>query len=357
MKRIRVGIIGQGRSGRNIHAVVFNTEKLKEKFQLAAVADLDIARCKESCEENPGCKAYTDFREMLKDSSLDLIVNASQSPDHVPFSIEAMEAGHAVLCEKPLARTVSEADRVIAASKRTGQFFAVFQQSRFAPTFRKVLEVMNSGVLGRIVMVRVVFNGFSRRWDWQTLQDMNAGSLLNTGPHPLDQALQFFGNVDPETVFCRMDRANTWGDAEDHVKVILTAKGHPVIDMEVSSCAPPGQRVYEVYGTNGTLHGSHSELEWRFFDPADAPAHHLIREPLPDRAYCSEKLSFTTEKWTSSEQGMDFSYRTIKLYENLYDALVNGGKLEVTLEQVRRQIAVIEECHRQNPLSKLPLGV
>lgn len=353
MKKITVGIIGQGRSGRGIHAVALNNQKLKDKFDLVAVADLQAERCTETCEEHPGCKAYTDFREMLKDPAIDLIVNASQSPDHVPFSIEAMEAGRHVLCEKPLARAVSEVDRAVATAKKTGKLFAVFQQSRFAPTFLKLKEIMESGALGRVVMVKLAWNGFGRRWDWQTLQDMNGGSLLNTGPHPLDQALQLFGNVDPERVFCVMDRANTFGDAEDHVKVILQAKGHPVIDLEISSCAPEGQHVYEVYGANGALWGSHNELEWKYFSPADAPEQHLIRTPLEGRQYCSEKLSFYHGKWTSSELGMEFDYRTVKYYEDLYEALVNGKTMAVTLEHVRRQIAVIEECHRQNPLSKL----
>ena len=187
MKKIRVGIIGQGRSGRDIHSVSLERPKLKERFELAAVADRIPERCSESCANHPGCRAYTDYRELLKDSSLDLIVNATQSPDHVGISIEALEAGHAVLSEKPLARHVADVDRVLDAAKRTGQFFAIFQQSRFAPAFRKVREVMNSGILGRIVMVKMAFNGFARRWDWQTLQEMCAGNLLNTGPHPLDQ--------------------------------------------------------------------------------------------------------------------------------------------------------------------------
>ncbi len=353
MKKIRVGIIGQGRSGRGIHAVSLIRPKLRNLFEIGAVADRIPERCKETCEENPGCKAFTDYRKMLQDSSLDLIVNASQSPDHVPISMEALKAGHAVLSEKPLARKVSEVDKLAKTVKSSKQFFAVFQQSRFAPTFRKIREIMDSGVLGRIVMVKIAFNGFARRWDWQTLQDMNAGSLLNTGPHPLDQALQFYGDADPEQIVCLMDRVNSFGDAEDHVKLLLSGKGHPSIDLEISSCAPPTPFVYQVYASCGSLNATHSEIEWRYFDPSSAPEQHLIRTPLPGRVYCSEKLELYQEKWTSTEQGMEFNYRTEKYYEDLYQALVNGRPMEVTFAQVRRQIAVIEECHRQNPFPKL----
>lgn len=353
MRKIRVGIIGQGRSGRNIHSASLERPKMRDRFEVVAVCDLIEERCNESCEVHSGCKAYTDYREMLKDKSIELIVNASQSPDHVDISIEALEAGFAVLSEKPLARHVADVDRLAEAVKRTGNFFAVFQQSRFAPTFRKVKEVMDSGVLGRIVMVKVAFNGFARRWDWQTIQDMCAGNLLNTGPHPLDQALQLMGDVDPDKIVCVMDRANTWGDAEDHVKLLMTKAGYPTIDLEISSCSMFNPYVYMVYGTNGCLSGDHTKLDWRWFDPEEAPEHELVREPMEGRAYCSEKLDFYNASWTSSEEGTGFNSRVEKLYFNLYDAMVNGKPLEVTLDQVRRQIAVIEECHRQNPLSKL----
>ena len=352
MKKIRVGIIGQGRSGRNIHGVSLERPKLREKFEIAAVADLRPDRTRESCENNPGCKAYTDYREMLKNPELDLIVNASMSPDHTGISIEALEAGYAVLSEKPLARHVADVDRLSDANRRTGRFFAVFQQSRFAPAFRKIREVMDSGILGRIVQIRMAFNGFARRWDWQTLQDMCAGNLLNTGPHPLDQALQLMGDIEPDRIFCLMDRAHTFGDAEDHVKLLMSAQGHPSVDLEISSCSMYNPHVYSVYGTCGCLAGSHTELEWKYFLPEEAPEQHLIRTPLDNRAYCSETLSFYEGKWTSSPEGADFNSRVERFYENLYGALVHGTPLEVTLEQVRRQIAVIEECHRQNPLPK-----
>ena len=352
MKKIRIGIIGQGRSGWDIHGVALKRPKLMERFQVVAVSDRLPDRMEDAAKEF-SCKKYEDYRDLLKDPEVELVVNASQSPDHIPLSIEAMEAGKMVLCEKPLAPNVEAVEKLEAAIARTGKFFAVFQQSRFAPTYRKVLEVMNSGLLGRIVMVKVAFNGFARRWDWQTLQSMHAGPLLNTGPHPLDQALQLMGNVMPEKIVCYMDRANTFGDAEDHVKVLMSAAGHPVVDLEVSSCSLFNPYVYQVYGTCGSLLGDHNKLQWKFYDPQEAPVQKLIRTPLEGRAYCSEELSFYEGEWSTSKEGADFHSRVEKFYLNLYDAILHGAPLEVPLCQVKRQIAVIEECHRQNPLSRL----
>lgn len=352
MKKIRIGIIGQGRSGWSIHGDAFTRPKLKELFQVVAVCDRIKERTEDAVKAH-GCKVYTDHKKLLKDPKVDLVVNCTQSLDHIAVSIEALKAGKMVLCEKPLCRHVADVEKLEAAIKKSGKFFAVFQQSRFAPTYRKVLEIMNSGVLGRIVMVKIAFNGFARRWDWQTLQDMCAGSLLNTGPHPLDQALQLMGDVDPDKITCYMDRANTYGDAEDHVKLLMSAKNHPVIDLEVSSCTHFQQYVYQVYGTNGSLTGDHNKLQWKWFDPSEAPIQKLIREPLEGRQYCSEQLQFYEGSWQTSEEGAAFQSRVEKFYMNLYSAITKGTPMEVPLHQVKRQIAVIEECHRQNPLSKL----
>jgi len=352
MKVIRVGIIGQGRSGRDIHAEYL--KQVPRRFRIVAVADFLKDRCLRA-EREYGCESVQDYRDLLKRRDLDLIVNASFSHMHVPITAEALKAGFNVVCEKPLARRVAEVDKLISLSRKRGKLLAVFQQSRFAPYLQKVRQVIDSGILGRVVMIKIAFNGFARRWDWQTLQEMNGGSLLNTGPHPLDQALCLFdpGLSMPE-VWCRMDRANTFGDAEDHVKVLLTGKGQPTIDLEISSCCAYPLYAYQVYGTRGSLTGRTNHLEWRYFNPARAPRQRLLRDPLPGPSYCSEKLPWREGCWDQPKSITNlFHYLSGRFYDNLYRVLTRGAPLEVTLPQVRRQIAVIEECHRQNPLSRL----
>lgn len=351
MPRIRVGVIGQGRSGHDIH--VRALKLMPAKYKLVAVADPLEGRCDDAVNAT-GCEAYKDYKEMLKRDDLDLVINSSPSHLHVPYTLEILDAGFNVLTEKPLARRVSDVDKMIAKAKETGKLFAVFQQSRFAPYFRQAKKVADSGVLGRIVQVKIAFNGFARRWDWQTLQEFDAGNLLNTGPHPLDQALRFWDSEEMPKVTCIMDRANTFGDAEDHVKLIMHGEGRPTIDLEISSCAPYSNFTYQLYGTLGGLTGTMREMEWKFYKPVEAPEQKLIREPLPNRAYCRETLKWHIKKWTVPESQADlFRFISRSFYNNLYKALTQGAPLAVTPEQVRQQVAVIEECHRQNPLSRM----
>jgi len=347
-KRIRVGIIGQGRSGYAIHADHLRRDR---RYRIVAVVD-PIPERRKQAEQEFGAESYADYRQMLDRKDLDLVVNATPSHLHVPVTLEFLRAGFNVLCEKPLARRVADVDRLIRAAKKAGKLLAIYQQSRFAPYFVQIRKVIQSGVLGRIVMIRCTWNGFSRRWDWQTLQEYDGGNLLNTGPHPLDQMLQLFGDGKPE-VKCVMDRTNTFGNAEDHVKVLLTKKGHPTIDLEISSCAAYSPYTYLVYGTRGGLIATQSQVTWKYYNPARAPRQQLIRDPLPNREYCREKLPWTERKWTVPKSKSDlFRYMAAEFYKHLYATLTEGAPLVVTPEQVRRQIAVIEECHRQNPLPR-----
>jgi predicted dehydrogenase len=350
--KIKVGIIGQGRSGRDIHG---NTlKRLQEKYTIAAVAD-PLEERQARARNEYGCAAYASWLDMIEQEQLDLVVNASPSHQHVPISLELLNRGFHVLCEKPLARTTEEVDRLIEASEKSGKLLAVFQQSRYQPAFQQIRKVIASGVLGRIVQVDFSLNGFSRRWDWQTLQKNNGGNLMNNGPHPLDQALQLFGTDALPQVTCMMDRANTFGDAEDYVKVILRGEGRPVIDLEVSSCCAYPNDLFNIQGTNGGLKGNTERLEWRYFKPEEAPRQQLTEEPIIDEkgmpAYCRETLTWYTDSWTLSlpEGTSSFGYMCESLYLMLYRTLVEGAELEITPQQVRQQLWVIEECRRQNP--------
>lgn len=358
METIRVGIIGQGRSGRDIHGVYLKTDA---QYRIVAVAD-PITERRERAITEYGCDAHADYHELLARKDLDLVVNATFSYLHVPITREALLAGHNVLCEKPLARKVADVDDLIATAEKAGRTFAIFQQSRFAPYFRQVRQVIDSGVLGRIVQISIAFSGHARRWDWQTLTDFDGGSLLNTGPHPLDQALALFGEGEPE-VWCRMDcTEGSAGPAENHVKLLLSGPGKPLIDLEISSVNAYPTGLYRIYGSRGGMKLSASEASWRYYDPATAPELVLQRDPLVKAdgtpAYPREEITWQTGSWPEAkadDTAVDYvaanpdSNMTADFYAMLHRTLTTGAPLEVTPQQVRRQIAVVEACRRQNP--------
>ena len=353
MKKLNVAIIGQGRSGRDIHAKHILTDT--ERFKIVAIVDAIEDRRKRAAAEY-GCDTYETYQELFDRSDIDFVMNASFSQMHAPITIDLLNHGFNVLTEKPCAKTPEDVQAMIDAAKKNNRMFAVFQQSRFAPYFEKVKDVIDSGALGRIVQISINFNGYARRWDWQCCQDFNAGSLYNTGPHPMDQALNLLDYYEGKpSVFCKMDRANTFGDAEDYVKVILTAPDRPLIDVEISSCDAYPSFTYKVQGTRGGLKGDMAHIDWKYYSEHEAPKQKLIKTPLQNAeglpAYCSEKLIWSEESW-NTDGPRTFTYAVKRYYDTIYNYLVDGTPLVITPEQVKQQIDVMNQCHLQNPLSK-----
>lgn len=354
MRKLKLAILGQGRSGRNIHGAYLKTNT--EQFEIAYVVD-PIELRRQRAKEEYGCEVLETYQELFDKTDIDFVVNATPSYLHPRISIDLLNHGFNVLSEKPFARTAKEVDDIIDAAKKNNRMIAIFQQSRFAPYYEQVRRVIDSGVLGRLIQVSIEFNGYARRWDWQCCQDFYGGSLLNTGPHPLDQALDILNYREGmPNIMCKMDRVNTFGDAEDYVKLILTAPDRPLIDLEISSCDAYPSFTYNIMGSHGGLKGGMNEIRWRYFKPEEAPEQHIIRTPLCDKdgypVYCSEQLKWYEEEWSTENTGT-FTDAVDKLYQMVYNHLVNGAELVVTPQQVRQQIAVIEECHKQNPLSRM----
>ena len=335
---IRVGIAGLGRSGWNIHANMLRN--MGDKFRIVAVTDKEISRLKEA-EETLGCRVYDQYEELLGDAEVELVIVAMPSHLHAPYSIAALRAGKAVLCEKPMAPSLEEADEMIRVSKETGRLLTVFQNRRYSKDFVKVREVIGSGKLGRIVQIRIALNGFGRRWDWQTLKEFGGGTLNNNGIHLIDRAMVLINEKEPE-IFCHLDRALTLGDADDHVKVILKAPGEPLVDIELTSaCAYPTEN-WLVMGTQGTLVGTATELRWKYIDPAELPHREVDRKPTPDRSYNREDLHWYEETWSAAD---DPGMGEAAFYVDLYNTIRKGASLAVTPESVRERIALLQKCH------------
>ena len=342
---LQVGIAGLGRSGWSIHAELL--APITDKFQIAAVADADPARRQEATDRF-GARAYETFESLLADDQIELIVVALPSFLHASATQAALEAGKHVVCEKPMAVTLDEADQMIAVAQRTGKTLTVFQQRRYNPDFVKVREIIQSGILGRIVHIQLTESKFTRRWDWQTLQKYGGGSLNNTGPHFMDQALQLFGPAQPE-VFCRLDRTLTLGDADDHVQILLKAEGAPTVGIEISSCDAFPPSTWRVLGTQGGLEGTTRRLTWRWIVPDELPPRTLDIRPTPDRSYNRDELTWHEDTWELTSD-LQSAYRGF--YHDLYATLRQGAPLQITPESVRRVMWLQETCHQLSPLAQ-----
>lgn len=354
-KVIRVGIAGLGRSGYSIHANAL--AKMYDKFEIVAAADLNSVN-RNDAENEFGVVTYNDYSELLENGGFDLFVNALPTPMHAQGTIDAFNAGYNVVSEKPLAGTLEDVDAMSAAAEKAGKLFAPFQQNRFQPFFFKIEEIINSGVLGKLIHIRSNWSGFRRRWDWQTLKKNFGGSLFNTGPHAVDQALALMNWSENIKVFCRMSYNNKLGgDAEDFCALTLYGDNLPTCEIVISAFVGHEENRYTISGEYGCLWGSELELKWKYYNPGEAPKQKMWPNWSENRSYPYEELAFEEKTWKLSDADLkNASGYTLKslpegryyFYDNIYDVLTHGADLLITLPQVRQQIAIIEESHRQN---------
>jgi len=357
---IRVAIAGQGRSGHPIHYGVL-TNRFREQFQVVAVADQIKSRTQEAAAE-VGARTYSDYSSMINDGGFDLLINALPPIHHVPATVQALASGFHVVCEKPIAATVADLDLMEKEAISSGRHLIPVQNNRPQPFFRKIREVLDSGVLGKTLLVQSYWGSFRRRWDWQVFQANHGGALFNTGPHAIDHALILFGEQSEPDVFCRMDCNNPFGgDADDQCLVTLFDKQRkaPVVEVLISQYLAYSPNRYNICGTHGGLSGDETQLNWRYFLPEEAPKQALWDRWSVDRTYPDETLPWREEAWSLPKRddmgAVGYTIQSflsgVKLfYDNVYEVIECGGNLEFTVAQSRRQLQVLEECLRQNPL-------
>ncbi|MBN2451688.1 MAG: Gfo/Idh/MocA family oxidoreductase [Lentisphaeria bacterium] len=344
---IRVGILGLGRSGWGIHRRVM--AGIGDRFRIVAVTDALPERLSRSAAEI-GCRAYRNVRALLADPEVEMVVVSTFNHLHAPHALRALAAGKHVLCEKPFGLTTADVDAMSAAAAKAGKVLAPFQQRRYERDFNKVKEIIDSGLLGRIVHVRTCWQSFKRRWDWQTTRRRAGGALNNNGPHPLDHAVALFGeDVEPE-VWADAGCYLCSGDAEDHLKFILYGKNHPTVEVELTDVWAYPQDRWTVAGTRGGLRGNEKRLEWRWIEMEKLAPRPLDLQPTPDRSYNSEKLEWQTDAWEPSgavQAGGAGAApppdAVLALYTDLYGAIRHGTPLRVTPESVRRRVRVMEK--------------
>lgn len=332
---VNVGVVGLGRSGWGIHSTYLANA---EEYRLVAVADPMEERRAEAVESLGVRRAYASPEELLADDDVELVVVATPSHTHKALAIAALKAGKHVQVEKPFAQSAAEADEMIAAAKASRRLLTCFQNRRVDADFLEVQRIIDSGLLGRVFLVRIGNYRYDRRRDWQTLTRLGGGMLNNWGAHRIDQALLLLGGAYDE-LFCDLQRTVSAGDAEDHVKVTLK-RDRLVVDVEIFSASPmPPGPTWMVIGDRGMLLGENPlRVQWvdeGVLEPIEADP-----GPVPGRRYgTGERIP-----WQTKEIHPVAESSTAVVYRRLYRSIRHGEPLDITPESVRLQLEVLDRC-------------
>ena len=220
MAKLKIGIIGCGGIANNKHMPAL--AKIDE-VEMVAFCDIVEERAKKAAEDfgTPDAKVFTDYKELLK-LDLDVVHVLTPNRQHSFITVDALESGKHVMCEKPMAINSEEAKKMLDAAKRTGKKLTVGYQSRFRPDSRYLKKCCEAGDLGEIYYARA--QAVRRRavptWGvFLDAENQGGGPLIDIGTHALDLTLWMMDNYEPQMVvgstFRKLadtkDAANAWG--------------------------------------------------------------------------------------------------------------------------------------------------
>jgi predicted dehydrogenase len=196
MKTYRAALVGTGSIGdAHVHAV----EATLGRVSLEAAVDIDAGRVEAFAQRHNLSHHFTDYHEMLRTVKPDIVLIATPPAQHRQMSIDAMEAGAWVLCEKPLCGSLEELAQIQAVEARTGNYTACIFQMRFASSTAHLRRLADSGQLGRPLVA--VCNTLWFRDEayyavpWRsTWADALGGSTMCLGIHAMDHLLHMLGD-------------------------------------------------------------------------------------------------------------------------------------------------------------------
>lgn len=264
-KKIRVGVIGGG-FGVKVHVPMMQSHP---GFEVVAISTVSRGRIEEVKQETGISNVYDDWIKMLENEKLDLVSIASAPLLHHDMVLKAYEHGCDVLCEKPMAKNISEATSMIEAKNKSNKLGFINFEFRFLPARQKVKEIISSGKLGKIMNVRYTTSFpryekvISNKMGWLSQEDQAGGMLGAIGSHMFDSLLWWMNE----------DVASVSGQLATHVPLFVDETGEKEVRTADDSFQAtgtfasgatfmvgligvaqhaPGWRL-EVYGTQGTL--------------------------------------------------------------------------------------------------------
>ena len=256
-KKLRVGVIGCGKIARTVHIPEYIS---CTDTDLVAYCDIDRISVRETIERYGKRTVYKDYTEMLATEQLDCVSVCTPNYLHADITVAALNAGAHVLVEKPMSLTLEDADRMIDTAKRKKKVLMVSQTQRFSAVHKKAKEVIDSGIMGKILHITTAFGhpgpeGWSPRGKW-FFQKKKAGfgPMADLGIHKAD-LIRFLTGKEVASVSAFTSREEKkYTDVEDNFVSVLMFTDGTIGTMTTSWTVKGMETNYTyLYCENGTL--------------------------------------------------------------------------------------------------------
>lgn len=278
---MKYALIGCGRISPN-HIVAAQ----KNGLEIVAICDLEEYNMKDKLIKfklSSATKCYTDYRQMLQEEKPELVAIATESGKHAQIAIDCMVIAHAhLIIEKPIALSLSDADRIIETAERENLKVCACHQNRFNKSIQKIREAVEMGRFGKM------FHGTAHiRWardyeyysraKWRGTWEQDGGALMNQCIHNIDLLRWMMGD-EIDCVMGMTDRLkHDYIEAEDLGIAIIKFKNGAYGIVEGTTNVYPSnlEETLYLFGEKGTVKAGGSSVniieEWRFSDMLDDP--------------------------------------------------------------------------------------
>ena len=328
---VRVGLIGSGNMGSGLARACSRLENAI----VAAVAD--PAAAAEKLADELGAKAFGDYEDMLAKGDVDAVIVAVPNFLHAEVSIAAARSGKHVFCEKPMAPTIGDCDRMIESAEENNVKLMIGQVLRYLPVFLKMKEIIDSGILGEpfsIYISRLGGGSWGNPQSWRMKAALCGGILYEISVHELDYMRHICGDVDSVSAFMGNYVQRDARDYEDTAHVLLHFRSGAIGTLIEGQCSSLGGYEGKIHCRKGTMHFDNGKnlVTYKTFDgePVSLGAEDMKTESGVSRElrYFIEAIIEDKEPAIPGEEGR----KVIEIVQAAYRSAEQGKGIKLPLD-------------------------
>jgi len=340
---LKGAIVGCGAIIRISHLPAF--QALKD-VKIVAICDKVRDAATQTAKDWGIPRAYEDFSRMLDEKNLDFVDICSPPQTHFPLSIQAMEAGLHVLTEKPMALSVSEADKMISLSKESKVKLCVIHNFLFTPVAQKAKFLVDDGVIGNLVAVRADIltrrkGIFSKKNHW--CHSLPEGIFGEYAPHAVYLISEFLGKIDLVRAIAVKYTDFPWIIA-DELRVLLKAK-NGLGAFTISFNSPRTSFTTDIFGTKRTLHLNNFTMSLVQHKSGVNSIRNAVIDQFKSGIQLTTGAVFSSLRAVFGQRWYRSGHRVI--IQRFVESIRNNINLPVTEEDSRETIRILEEIWKQ----------
>jgi len=334
MGKVKFSIVGCGRIG------LRHAQHIQNQGQLVSVCDIDKHALDKAASLYPNVKCFDSIEEMLLHDHESQVVNiCTPNGLHAEHTIKALKSGKHVLCEKPMALTVKDAQRMNETAKYSNRHLFIVKQNRFNPPVQKLKKALDEGRLGEIYSAQVnCFWNRDKRYyvesSWKGTKALDGGILFTQFSHFIDLLYWFLGDVEDVKMVSANYKHGEYIEFEDTLVAILKFKSGTLatLNCTINSFQKNMEGSITLFGEKGTVKIGGQYLNVLEYQNIEGFSIEGLVESRPANDYGYYQGSMSNHD---------------KIIANVIDVLNNNGEIATTGYEGMKTVEIIEKIYSQ----------